>query len=59
MQPGIKRWACLNQRRRASENVCKDMMQWFGLQMWTVATTVLNKKSQTADKGWCSSLGVR
>jgi hypothetical protein len=29
-----------------------------GLQIWRVAANILNKKSRTADKGWCSSLGV-
>jgi hypothetical protein len=28
-----------------------------GLQIWRVATTILNKQSQTADYGWSSSLG--
>lgn len=57
MQSGIKRSACLNQQRRASENVCtrNDMMQCFVLQIRTVAANVLNK---TADKGLCSSLVI-
>ena len=29
-----------------------------GLQIWRVAANILNKQSQTADKGWPSSLGV-
>jgi len=29
-----------------------------GLQIWTVATNMLNKQSQTADKGWSSSFRV-
>jgi hypothetical protein len=29
-----------------------------GLQIWNVAANILNKQSQTADKGWSSSLGV-
>jgi hypothetical protein len=29
-----------------------------GLQVWRVAANTLNKQSQTADKGWSSSLGV-
>jgi hypothetical protein len=29
-----------------------------GLQIWRVATNILNKQSRTADKGWSSSLGV-
>jgi hypothetical protein len=28
------------------------------LQFWRAAANILNKKSQTADKGWSSSLGV-
>jgi len=28
-----------------------------GLQIWRVATNVLNKQPRTADKGWFSSLG--
>jgi hypothetical protein len=28
------------------------------LQIWRVAASILNKKSQTADSGWSSSLGV-
>jgi hypothetical protein len=28
------------------------------LQMWRVAANIVNKQSQTADKGWSSSLGV-
>jgi hypothetical protein len=28
------------------------------LQMWKVAANILNKQSQTADKGWSSSLGL-
>jgi hypothetical protein len=28
------------------------------LQLWRVAANTLNKQSQTADKGWSSSLGV-
>jgi hypothetical protein len=27
-----------------------------GLQVWKVAANILNKQSQTADKGWSSSL---
>jgi hypothetical protein len=30
----------------------------FGLQIWKVALNILNMQSQTADKGWSSSLGV-
>ena len=26
--------------------------------VWRVAANILNKQSRTADKGWCSSLGV-
>jgi hypothetical protein len=29
------------------------------LQVWRVPANILNKQSQTADKGWPSSLGVR
>jgi hypothetical protein len=29
-----------------------------GLQVWTVASNILNKQSRTADRGWPSSLGV-
>jgi hypothetical protein len=29
-----------------------------GLQIWRVATNILNKQSRTDDKGWTSSLGV-
>jgi hypothetical protein len=29
-----------------------------GLQMWSIAADVLNKKSRAADTGWSSSLGV-
>jgi hypothetical protein len=29
-----------------------------GLQIWRVATNILNKQSRTTDKGWSSSLGV-
>jgi hypothetical protein len=29
-----------------------------GLQIWRVAANILNKQSQTADRGWSSSLGV-
>jgi len=29
-----------------------------GLQMWRVAASIVNKQSQTADKGWSSSSGV-
>jgi hypothetical protein len=29
-----------------------------GLQIWRVAVNILNKQSQTDDKGWSSSLGV-
>jgi hypothetical protein len=29
-----------------------------GLQIWRVATNILNKQSRTADRGWSSSLGV-
>jgi len=46
MQPGIKRWTCLNQQRRAFVNVCNDMMQWSGLRVWTVDANMLNKKSR-------------
>jgi len=28
------------------------------LQVWRVAANMLNKQSQTANKGWSSSLGV-
>jgi adenylosuccinate lyase len=28
------------------------------LQIWRVATNILNKQSRTADKGWASSFGV-
>jgi hypothetical protein len=28
------------------------------LQVWRVAANILNKQSQTADKGWTSSLGA-
>jgi hypothetical protein len=28
------------------------------LQVWRVAANILNKQSQTANKGWSSSLGV-
>jgi hypothetical protein len=28
-----------------------------GLQIWRVATNILNKQSQAADKGWSSGLG--
>jgi hypothetical protein len=28
------------------------------LQTWKVAVSILNKQSQTADKGWSSRLGV-
>jgi hypothetical protein len=28
------------------------------LQVWRVAANILNKQSQTTDKGWPSSLGV-
>jgi hypothetical protein len=28
------------------------------LQVWRVAANILNKQSQTVDKGWSSSLGV-
>jgi hypothetical protein len=28
------------------------------LQIWRVATNILNKQSRTTDKGWSSSLGV-
>jgi hypothetical protein len=28
------------------------------LQVWRVAANILNKQSQTADKGWLSSLGI-
>jgi hypothetical protein len=30
-----------------------------GLQIWRVAANILNKQSQTADKGWSSILGLR
>jgi len=41
-------------------------MAWHILRLWTeewppvwrVAVNILNKQSQTADKGWSSSLGV-
>jgi len=29
-----------------------------GLQIWRVAANIVNKQSQTADKGWSSSLEV-
>jgi hypothetical protein len=29
-----------------------------GLQIWSVAVSILNKQSLAADKGWSSSLGV-
>jgi hypothetical protein len=29
-----------------------------GLQIWRVATNILNKQSRTADKGWSSRLGL-
>jgi hypothetical protein len=29
-----------------------------GLQLWRAAADILNKQSQTADKGWSSNLGV-
>jgi hypothetical protein len=29
-----------------------------GLQIWWVAANIMNKQSQTPDKGWSSSLGV-
>jgi hypothetical protein len=29
-----------------------------GLQIWRVASNILNKQSRTADKGWPSSLGL-
>jgi hypothetical protein len=29
-----------------------------GLQIWRVAANILNKQSQTADKGWSSSFGL-
>jgi hypothetical protein len=29
-----------------------------GLQIWKLAANILNKQSQTSDKGWSSSLGV-
>jgi hypothetical protein len=29
-----------------------------GLQMWKLTANILHKKSQTADKGWCSRFGV-
>jgi hypothetical protein len=29
-----------------------------GLRIWKVAANLLNKQSETADKGWSSSLGV-
>jgi hypothetical protein len=29
-----------------------------GLQIWRVAANILNKQSQTVDKGWSSNLGV-
>jgi hypothetical protein len=29
----------------------------YGFQIWRVAVNILNKKSQTADKGWSTSLG--
>jgi hypothetical protein len=29
-----------------------------GLQVWKVATNVLNKQSWTADRGWISGLGL-
>jgi len=30
---------------------------WHVLRLWRVAANILNKQSQTADKGWSSSLG--
>jgi hypothetical protein len=30
-----------------------------GLQLWPVAENILNKQSQTADKRWSSTFGVR
>jgi hypothetical protein len=29
-----------------------------GFQIWRVSENILNKQSQTADKGWSSNLGV-
>jgi len=29
-----------------------------GLQMWRVAADMFNKQTQTADRGWSTSLGV-
>jgi hypothetical protein len=31
---------------------------WDGLQIWRIAANILNKQSQTVDKGWSSSFGV-
>jgi len=40
--------------------VCPQVVDGVdGLQIWRVAADILNKKSQTANKGWSSSLGVR
>ena len=41
-------------------------MAWYSLRLrmeewppiWRVAANILNKQSQTADKGWSTSLGV-
>jgi hypothetical protein len=30
-----------------------------GLQMWTVAANILNKKSRTADRGWNRKIDTR
>jgi hypothetical protein len=41
--------------------VCCDFLVADGgddLQIWRVAANILNKQSQTANKGWSSTLGV-
>jgi hypothetical protein len=45
-------WWCgvIPEERRSRAHVC--------LNLWRVATNILNKQSRTADKGWSSSLGV-
>jgi len=37
---------------------CPQAADGEGLQIWKAAANILNKLSQTADKGWSSSLGV-
>ena len=39
---------------------CRVLRFWMEEQppIWRVALNILNKQSQTADKGWSSSLGV-